>query len=137
MGVTTWGTLGSGVLSGKYNQDATTEGRATLWKQVDERSLTIAEAVIKVAAEVERSPAQVALNWVRQQPGTIIPLLGAKRLEQLQNNLACLDFTLSQEQLQTLSDVSRIELGFPHEFLASDGVRDLVFAGTFSQIDPA
>jgi len=132
--VTPWGALGTGILSGKYNREGGS-GRVSTWGPIDPKKLAIAEEVIKIAAEIGRTPAQVALNWVRQQPGVIIPLIGAKTLPQIQDNLACLDFKLSDEHLQHLSDVSQIELGFPHDFLAEDGVRDLVFAGTYSQID--
>jgi aryl-alcohol dehydrogenase-like predicted oxidoreductase len=132
--VTPWGALGTGILSGKYNREGGS-GRVSTWGPVDPKKLAIAEEVIKIAAEIGRTPSQVALNWVRQQPGVIIPIVGAKTLPQVQDNLACLDFKLSDEQLRHLSDISQIDLGFPHDFLAEDGVRDLVFAGTYNQID--
>jgi aryl-alcohol dehydrogenase-like predicted oxidoreductase len=65
-----------------------------------------------------RTPAQVALNWVRQGPGVIVPLVGAKTREQLEDNLGCLDFDLDPEDKARLDEVSQIELGFPHDFLA-------------------
>lgn len=135
LAVTTWGALGSGVLTGKYNRDSSTEGRAKLWGPIPQRNLAIAEEVIKIANEVGRSPSQVALNWVRRQPGVVIPLLGARTVAQFQDNLGCLEFTLTEAQLARLSEVSQIALGFPYDFLASDGVRDLVYGGTFSRID--
>ena len=116
--VTPWDTLGSGVLSGKYNRDAGAEGRAALRGRVSERDLGIAAEVVKVAEEIGRSPAQVALDWVRRGPGVIVPLVGAKTRAQLDDNLGCLDFALEPEQRQRLDEVSRIELGFPHDFLA-------------------
>ena len=132
--VTPWGALGTGILSGKYNREGGS-GRVSTWGPIDPRKLAIAEEVIKIAGEIGRTPSQVALSWVRQQPGVIIPILGAKTLPQVQDNLACVDFKLSDEHLQHLDDVSQIELGFPHDFLAEDGVRDLVFAGTYAQLD--
>jgi len=135
MAVTAWGPLGSGILTGKYNRDASAEGRAKLWGPIAEKDLRIAEEVIKIAAEVGHTPSQVALNWIRQQPGVIIPIIGARTVAQFQDNLACLEFTLSEAQLARLSEVSHIALGFPYDFLASDGVRDLVYGGTFSLID--
>jgi len=132
--VTPWGALGTGILSGKYNREGGS-GRVSTWAPIDPRKLAIAEEVIKIAGEIGRTPSQVALSWVRQQPGVIIPILGAKTLPQVQDNLACVDFKLSDEHLQHLDDVSQIELGFPHDFLAEDGVRDLVFAGTYAQLD--
>ena len=132
--VTPWGALGTGILSGKYNREGGS-GRVSTWGPIEPKKLAVAEEVIKIAAEIGRTPAQVALNWVRQQPGVIIPIVGAKTLPQVQDNLACLDFKLSDEHVQHLSDISQIDLGFPHDFLAEEGVRDLVFAGTYNQID--
>ena len=118
LAVTPWDTLGSGVLTGKYNRDRGTEGRAALRGSVDERTLGIAAEVVKVADELGKTPAQVALNWVRQGTGVIVPLVGARTLEQLEDNLGCLDFALDPDQKARLDDASRIELGFPHDFLA-------------------
>ncbi|HZY41759.1 MAG TPA: aldo/keto reductase [Anaerolineae bacterium] len=132
--VTPWGTLGTGILSGKYNREGGS-GRVSTWGPIDPKKLAIAEEVINLAGAIGRTPSQVALSWVRQQPGVIIPIIGAKTLPQVQDNLACVDFKLSDEHLQHLSDVSEIELGFPHDFLAEDGVRDLVFGGTYAQLD--
>jgi len=135
IGVTAWGALGSGVLTGKYNKDSSAEGRAAMWGNTTEKNLTIAQEVIKIAQEVGHNPSQVALNWVRQQPGVIIPIIGAKTEAQAQDNLGCLEFTLSQEQIARLNEVSQIELGFPYNFLASDEVKDLMYGGTFPKID--
>jgi aryl-alcohol dehydrogenase-like predicted oxidoreductase len=97
--------------------------------------LKVAATVMEVAKEIDCSPAQVALSWVRQQPGVIIPLLGARKLEQLQDNLGALNVALPPDHLARLDAVSQIDLGFPHDFLASDEIRDIVFGGTYSQID--
>jgi diketogulonate reductase-like aldo/keto reductase len=64
----------------------------------------------------------------------MIPILGARRAKQLQENLGCLDFELTDEQIQRLNDASPIDLGFPHSFLGSDHVRGLIFGKTFPQI---
>ncbi|NJN97699.1 MAG: aldo/keto reductase [Anaerolineales bacterium] len=135
MAVTAWGALGAGVLSGKYNNNTSAEGRAALWGSISDKNLRIAQTVSEVAQELERTPSQVAINWVRQQPGVMIPLIGAKKADQVKDNLACLDFTLTDEHLARLNEVSKIELGFPYDFLTSDGVRDLVYGGTFDKID--
>jgi aryl-alcohol dehydrogenase-like predicted oxidoreductase len=115
--VTPWDVLGSGVLAGKYNNNPAEAGRAKLRGFVSERSLGIAGEVIKVARELGRSPAQVALNWVRQGQGVIGPVVGARTRAQLDDNLGCLEFALTPEVKQRLDDASKIELGFPHEFL--------------------
>jgi aryl-alcohol dehydrogenase-like predicted oxidoreductase len=133
--VTPWSVLGAGVLTGKYKPgDARTAGRAARWDKTG-RDLAIAAEVVAVADEIGRMPSQVAINWVRQQPGVIIPLIGARTVAQLNDNLGCLDFTLTAGQLQRLSDASQIELGFPHDFLASAEVRDLVSGGSYGNLD--
>ncbi len=117
LAVTPWDTLGSGVLTGKYNTDPDFQGRAALRGRLRDRDLDIAAEVVKLAEEIGRTPAQVALNWVCQGEGVIVPLVGAKTLEQLEDNLGCLEFNLTAEQKARLDDASRIELGFPHDFL--------------------
>lgn len=136
IGVNAWGVLGAGVLSGKYNQAAPPgEGRAVHWGKPKSRDVQLAAEVSKIAEEIGCSTAQVAINWVRQQPGVIIPLIGARRLEQLQDNLGCLEFSITDDQMQRLNAASAIELGFPHDFLASDGIRDTVYGGMYGLID--
>jgi len=100
--VTAWGALGTGLLSGKYTRDAAAQGRLAQWGGAPEWKCKIAEAVTDLAQEIGHSPSQVALNWVRQQPGVVIPIVGAKRVEQAQDNLGCVAFTLSAEHLLTV-----------------------------------
>ncbi|MCC5636624.1 aldo/keto reductase [Nostoc sp. CHAB 5844] len=140
LAVTPWSPLAGGVLTGKYNQPlqpGEEQGRLanTAMGTVSERSLAIAEVVSQVATEIGRSPSQVALAWLRAQSGVMIPIVGARKLSQFQDNLACLDITLSPEHLQRLHEVSQIELGFPHDFLQNDAIRDRLFGGTFHAID--
>lgn len=118
LAVTPWDTLGSGVLTGKYNREPGAAGRAALRGSVKERDLAIAAEVIALAEKLGRTPAQVALAWVRQGPGVIVPLVGARTREQLDDNLGCLDLELDPSDKARLDEKSRIELGFPHEFLA-------------------
>jgi aryl-alcohol dehydrogenase-like predicted oxidoreductase len=130
--VTPWAILGRGVLSGKYNEDPQADGRAGKWGLAS-RSLEIARAVEGVAKEIGCTPAQVAIAWLRQQPGVIIPILGARTAAQLDDNLGALNVALSAEHMDRLEAVSQVELGFPHDFLA--GVRDIVYGGVYDQID--
>ena len=89
-----------------------------------------------MAADLGRPPAQVAINWVRQQdPGcVVIPIVGARSAAQLADNLGCLDLRLSPAQLDRLSAASAFQPGFPRSFLESDHVRGLVFGTTFERI---
>ena len=138
IGVTAWSPLGGGVLTGKYNQPNPVDGRLSMTDQpfqIFDRDLKIAETVLEIAREIGKSPAQVALNWLRNRPNSVIPIIGARRLSQLQDNLACVDFNLTGEQLQRLDNISAISLGFPHELLASQFVRDILLGGVAAQLD--
>ena len=102
------------------------------------RNLRIAEEVVNIAQEIKRTPSQVALNWIRQSKkifrNKIIPIIGAKNLVQINDNLACMEFVLSDDQIQRLNEVSKIELGFPHDFLSTDAIRNIIYGGTYSSI---
>ncbi|MBZ0278529.1 MAG: aldo/keto reductase, partial [Anaerolineae bacterium] len=102
--------------------------------KLSERSLAVVQEVVKIGEEVGRPASQVAINWVRQQQhkAQMIPILGARTEAHLQDNLACLEWSLSEEHLKRLDDVSAIELGFPHDFLTGSLY---VFGATFKQID--
>ncbi|GAB4368190.1 MAG: aldo/keto reductase [Deltaproteobacteria bacterium] len=139
--VTAWGAIGGGVLSGKYSgkpgKVKATDSRrkeSNLWR-ISEKNLAIAREVGKVAREIRRTPSQVALAWVRQQPGVIIPILGVRTLEQLRDNLGCLDVSLDRRQMDRLGAVSAIEMGFPYDFLAMDMAKKAVYGDTFPRID--
>jgi aryl-alcohol dehydrogenase-like predicted oxidoreductase len=133
LAVTPWSPLGGGILSGKYNANQGAEGRLT--NQADERALRIADGVRQIAHETGHTPAQVALAWLRAQPGTIIPIIGSRRVEQFQENLRCVDVHLTDDHVQQLSALSQPRLGFPHEFLISPYIRTLIHGSTFGQLD--
>jgi aryl-alcohol dehydrogenase-like predicted oxidoreductase len=139
LGVTPWSPLGQGVLSGKYNKPGEAEG-ARLRQEgampyLTERNLKIAAEVATVAHEVGRSPSQVALRWLLQRPLPCIPIIGGRKRSQIEDNLRCVDFTLSEGHLKRLDEASRIELGFPHDFLKGQTVREFAFGGWLSKID--
>src|SRR3989442_14212060 len=133
LGVTAWSPLSSGVLTGKYHGHGSAEsGRMSrdIMKECmpeEHRTSAIVAAVKAVADEVGRSMAQVALAWLRYRPVPVIPIIGARKLSQLKDNLASADVSLSAKQLKTLDEASKIELGFPHEFYTRDMVRGLVY----------
>jgi len=132
LAVAVWGVLEEGVLTGKYSRKPDEPRRNP---SAAPRPMAIGDAVMKVAEEIGRSPAQVAINWVRQQRGTIVPILGTRSETQMKDDLGCLDFELAPERLVRLSEASPIELGFPRSFLESDHVRGLIFGETFALID--
>ena len=141
LGVTAWSPLAGGVLTGKY-----VEGKAEAdarmnsemmkgYNRDDERARRVVSEVQAVARDVGRSTAQVALAWLRQRPVPIIPIVGARRLEQFRDNLACLDLQLNASQVERLDTASQIELGFPHDFYGRDLVKGLVYGGLRDRID--
>jgi len=135
MAVMPFGLLGGGTLTGKYLQEDSTPRRYDIEK-LPESLVTLIEEVEAVAKEVENSPSQVAINWVRQQQerALIVPILGARTLEQVQDNLACLEWELSAEHLQRLDNASKIDYDFPLGWL--EGAREYVYGKTFEMVDP-
>ncbi len=137
LAVTPWSVLGAGVLSGKYNRETPPkEGRAREGAATVERNLRIAEVVVAVGRELGCSPSQVAIAWVRQQRGVLVPLVGARRLDQLRDNLGAVTVTLEGEHLARLEEASRIEPGFPHDFLGPGGTaRQFIYGETLDRLD--
>lgn len=135
MSMTAWAPLAGGALTGKYLNDVEEPKRlAAESKRLNDHSTAIAKKVVSIAADLKVSPAQVALNWVRQQHPGYIPIVGARKAEQLANSLECLSFTIPPAMLEQLNEISAIDPGFPHDFLASDGVRQVLFGGTFNEV---
>jgi aryl-alcohol dehydrogenase-like predicted oxidoreductase len=140
LGLTAWSPLANGVLTGKYHGHGSSEpGRMSSdmmkpFLPEQQRTDRIVAAVKTVSDELGRSLAQVALAWLRYRPVPVIPIIGARKLSQLQDNLASFDLTLSADQLTTLDEASRIDLGFPHDFYAKELVRSLVYGGLREQI---
>jgi aryl-alcohol dehydrogenase-like predicted oxidoreductase len=132
IGVTAWGVLDQGGLTGRYTRDH--PGPSTRGETFAETVLVLAEGVAAAAHELERPVPQVAINWARAHG--VIPIVGARTQAQLTENLGCLEWTLPPEILARLDELSRIRLGFPHGWLQSDGVRDLISGGTDAQMIP-
>jgi aryl-alcohol dehydrogenase-like predicted oxidoreductase len=142
LGVIAWAPLAGGVLSGKYSRQAEglriVDSKRGEWlngERLHPEALRIAATVAEVAAELDRPPAQVALGWLRQQPGGVIPILGARTRGQLEQNLACLDLQLPPDALERLDAVSHIEPGFPHGFIASEPLRRALFGEHLELLD--
>jgi len=129
--VTAWSPLGAGLLSGKHTANtgsAVDSGRTQVASgRLNERTRKIVEALTLVAGELGKTPAQVALGWLRQRPGSVIPIVGARKLAQIEDNLGCLDFELAPEIVARLDAASAVELGFPHDFARADWVQQVTF----------
>jgi aryl-alcohol dehydrogenase-like predicted oxidoreductase len=134
IGVTAWSPLAGGVLTGKHNKGNAAGSRMEVNQaNIKENDLRIAAEVVKIGEEIGKPPSQVALNWVRQKRA--IPIIGSRKIEQVKENLASLEWNLDAEQMQRLDEISHIELGFPHRFLNSTTVQDFAFGGALRKID--
>jgi aryl-alcohol dehydrogenase-like predicted oxidoreductase len=90
--------------------------------------------VKSVAEQTGRSMAQVALARLRHQTVPVIPIIGARKVSQLQDNLASLDLWLSAEQLKSLDGASRIELGLPQSIYEKETIRATRFGGVWDRL---
>ncbi|MFE5327898.1 aldo/keto reductase [Embleya sp. NPDC056575] len=132
LGVVPYSPLAGGVLTGKYGRDDLTATRTAVGDgtrrnlalgTLTERDLVIADVVKEVAAELDRTPAQVALAWTLRHPHVTAPIIGARTAAQLADNLGALDVDFTAAHLARLDEVSTIALGFPHDILAGDHIR--------------
>ncbi|MFD8916895.1 aldo/keto reductase [Streptomyces sp. NPDC059569] len=137
LGVIPYSPLAGGVLTGKYSRDdliatnvASDDGTRKSFNfalgTVTERNLAIADVVKEVATELGRTPAQVGLAWTLRKPGVTAPIIGARTPAQLMDNLGALEVDLTAAQLARLDEASATGLGFPHDMLASDHVRNVI-----------
>jgi aryl-alcohol dehydrogenase (NADP+) len=115
MALVPWSPLKNGFLSGKYRRDSqvTDSVRVAFVGGPGEAEFVVIDAVAAIADELGTTSAAVSLAWLRARAGTVVPILGARRVEHLQNNLAALEVTLTPEHLRTLDEVSAPTLNYP------------------------
>jgi aryl-alcohol dehydrogenase-like predicted oxidoreductase len=141
LGVTAWSPLAGGVLTGKqFEPGGAKDSRQTSemmqqFMQSDARKEAVTREVVAIARESGRSAAQIALAWLRQRSQPVIPIIGARKLAQVKDNLACVDVQLTPAQIGRLDTVSKIELGFPGEFFTKEMPRSLSSGGMWERID--
>ncbi len=134
MAIIPWSPLAGGFLTGKYTRDdKPASGRLSGANpfgdsKFSDRNWAILDVVRTVAAEQERTPAQVALAWAQTRPGVAAVLVGASSVAQLDANLVALDLTLTADQLTRLNEVSALVPGFS-DGLAAPAVRRMVYGG--------
>jgi aryl-alcohol dehydrogenase-like predicted oxidoreductase len=118
LGLIPWSPLGGGWLTGKYsrgNTQAPTAGRlADQQDDATEFTWQVVEAVSALAQQAGKTPSQVALRWLLQQPGVTGPILGVRTVEQLRDNLGATGWSLEVEQLEELTRVSDRPLPYPY-----------------------
>jgi aryl-alcohol dehydrogenase-like predicted oxidoreductase len=140
LGVLAWSPLANGILSGKYHGESKADGGRMSHEGMKEflpeeqHTTPIISAVESVSEQVGRSMAQVALAWLRHQAVPVIPIVGARKVSQLLDNLGSLDLQLSTEQLKSLDGASRIELGFPQGIYERKTVRAIRYGGTWDRL---
>lgn len=124
VGLLPWAPLGRGVLTGKYRSGTPADSRGASQRfagYVDqhrtERAARIVEAVVTAADGLGTSPLAVALAWVRDRPGVVAPIVGARDTAQLTGSLAAEELTLPAEIRAALDDVSAVEFGYPERRL--------------------
>lgn len=134
MTVTPWAPLAGGALTGKYLKGD--QGRIKAGSnRLNENSQRVTKVVMDIADELGVSESHVALQWTRQQGFSCIPIVGATKVEQLQENLRTVDLVLSDDHLKRLDEASAINLGFPGEFFKEDAVRLNSFGGFYDRVE--
>ena len=138
LGITPWSPLASGFLSGKYQRQGKTgggEGRLEIVKdnpafnRFSERNWRILDELLDVANEINRPPAQVALNWVATQPGITSTIIGATRTAQLDENLLSIEFEIPAPLRKRLDDLSALEPAHPYKIFNPD-MQGMISGGT-------
>lgn len=135
IGVLAWSPLASGMLTGKYHGGGGAEGARLSQAMMkdflpeEQRATRVVSAVKAVSEQLGRSMAQVSLAWLRYRPVPVIPIIGARKVSQLQDNLASLDVQLSAEQLKSLDDASRVDLGFPYSIYSKEFATAIRYGG--------
>lgn len=145
IGVCPFSPLAGGLLSGKYRQTAgggEGEGRLIpkgsdypVVPRFNERNWKITDALIEVAREIDRPPAQVALNWITRRPGITSTIISATRLDQLEHNLKALSFEIPREHTARLEEVGRPESIYPY-YAFDEDVQSMIKGGVSIRREP-
>lgn len=128
LGIMAWGPLAGGFLSGKYSPGKRPLADTRLaqvgdmeeeaWhRRATERNFRIIDTVGHIAESRDKSHSQVALSWLRARPGNVVPIIGARTMEHLKDNMDCVKWDLTHDELEVLNKVSQIEEGYPYRFI--------------------
>jgi len=134
VGIIPFSPLSGGMLTGKYSSDSPPEKGSRLdWADNSSKSqrngykalskdLTwdIVDTVKAIAIDTKKTPAQVAIRWLLQKPNVTAPIIGAKSLEQLDSNMGAVGWSLTDDQMKKLDEVSALPLPYPYNFPAVD-----------------
>lgn len=127
LGLIAWSPLRMGILAGGYRRPIDTPLPGTRIERLDQnggdawsryatdRTWRVLEVVEAVANRTGHSMAQVSLRWLMQRPGVTAPIIGARTLAQFEDNLGALGWTLTDDDLDLLNDVSDQQLPYPYD----------------------
>lgn len=132
LGIIPWSPLRGGWLSGKYRrgmsappggsrvEQAGKEGWSERWEVYNnERTWSLIDTLLAVAEEIDKTPAQVAIRWLLQRPGVTAPIIGARNMEQFEDNLKVIGWVLSEAHMARLNEASEPGLPYPYDFIKS------------------
>ncbi|MBY8872039.1 aldo/keto reductase [Micromonospora sp. PLK6-60] len=138
VGVIPWSPLRGGWLTGKFRRgdrpavgesrigDTTSSDPAwtEAWSNYDnERTWAVIDALLLVAEKIDRTPAQVALNWLLGRPGVTAPILGVRSQTQLDDNLGAVGWELDESSRSRLDEASKRQAPYPYALL--EDLRDV------------
>ena len=130
-----WGPLADGRLTGKYLDGGSGRLDRVAWGRARGEGDDTVREVVRIAGELGRPPAQVALAWLRSRPGIVVPIVGATSQEQLTQNLGAAGLALDEEHLAALDRTSAVTPGFPEAFLRFPAVLRLVYGDQWQRVD--
>jgi aryl-alcohol dehydrogenase-like predicted oxidoreductase len=128
LGVIPWSPLGGGFLSGKYRRgeepprgsriSEAVESMEEYWdRRATERNWATIDVVGRISEETGKSYAQISLNWLLRQEGVTAPIIGARTIEQLEDNLGASGWELDEQQVDELSEAGAPEDTYPYRFI--------------------
>ncbi|CDX57989.1 putative sterigmatocystin biosynthesis dehydrogenase stcV [Mesorhizobium plurifarium] len=139
LGVMPFSPVAMGILTGRYSradlEPAASHGDGRKGPlvaagMVTEKKISVAETVIEIAREMGAEPAQVAIAWLLTNPAVTSPIIGMRTLAQYESNVGALNVAFSEAHLALLDEASRVEMGFPHDMLASPLRKAFIFGRT-------
>ncbi len=136
LGVIPWAPLRGGWLSGRYTREmsgppagslvetAGEKGWSETWDAyANEHTWGVLDVLRDIAAAHGRAIAQVAIRWVSQRPGVTAPILGASTYDQLETNLGAVGWSLTDEEMDRLTEVSEVRSPYPDDDMISNAQR--------------
>ena len=137
LGMICWSPLAAGMLTGKYRDQSQPDAQSRMGIQASitmprywfDEALKLIDLVVETAAKLDRTPSQVALSWLLGDRRVTAAIVGARRVEQIAENLVAGDFDLPADIRRELTDAMPLNLGYPHEWMA------LTFPNTFGKAE--